>query len=395
MIKSAKVAYLLSTCHKFASSLFTKVIQTHEKTHTACAKYYFDIKVKLDFSGYTDPALKQKVFEIKSIYNNFINTSNLSDYEHNLLEGLNTLTDQEKGQINKNYSELLKYDSPDSQQFEHHCKRHLYSLINLIRMYDNKYHYLFIPFTLDYSQDIGLVHQCGLLVNLKEGIFLFYEPYGMYIKYEHDYAYPIKKYLEIYKECLPSKFFDNTLENLKFNTYHEHFLQKREGIQGIILAANNARALDFKQQQLNIFTDEFKQTFSDLYKDIMEDIEEDTNPVNKTDSTIDVLAILDNFENYNPKEEKRQDFEKAWIKSLELYERYNSKTCVSITLIEMNALFSDIDLVEFYARYKTAEPNKVLMEDLATLLSSLKFNMSEKINETKPARALCYNITNL
>ncbi len=394
--KSAKLAYLLSVCHKYSNKIFTRLIKKHEKSFTVCAKYYFDIEIEMDFESQTNKQSNgQSNFRIKNIYCNFLNRSVSDNRVHRLLEEINTFLPEERAIICSNYMKLISagVDTDKISKPVQNFDWHLYPLASLINMYSDKYHYLFVPCTLDYSQDVGLVHQCAIIVDLQAGEFLFYEPYGTYIKYDHNYAHPMRKYFEIYADCLPMRFrTDNQNSRIKFRTFHKrHSIS--EGIQQIILTTNNA-ATDFEQSRDDLFSDEFKHEFNDLYERIKSRINSDTNPVNQTDKTIAVLTIMEQFEKYTPDEEKKERYGKFWQKALELYYHYNSKTCVSISLVELDRFFSGADLTQFYEKYRSADvkPNVHLMNDLNTLLTELdtdSTNADERVKMTQ----LCINLS--
>jgi hypothetical protein len=372
----SKYAYNLSTRHSFADEAFTRLIKRHEKNNIVCSKYFYNIWITLNLST----GAENTDFDFVEMHSEFLNSGfktmgyeNMG-YKKSILEHINKLTECEKTTISKNYSSLIGTTSDAYDSF---------LLLNLIRLYEQKYRYLFVTFTLDYSQDIGLVHQCALLIDLKEGIFIFYEPYGTYIKYEQNYAAPIHKYLNIYAAALPKKYLEfgtdvkseatgKSEATVKFTTFHKHFIPDfSEGIQNIILQKNNSLS--------DIFADELKQLLSDtekicseLYSGITRDISIDKNPVKKTDKTVDILTVLDNFEmyKYNP---LLRDLS---TRAFKLYYLYNSKTCVSITLIEMDALFKGENLNDLYKIYKNASiPNVVLMKKITLLIEEL-FNIT-------------------
>lgn len=407
-LKEAKLAYLLSTCHKFADKIFTKLIKKHEASRVACTKYYYNLKFTLDIPQKSDAPdsnsdsnsdNNSRNFELKRVEGDFLYSSwidelkNYDVYKSSILDDLNTLSAEEKNQIKTNYLALLKRDAAQisAENEDVDDQMDLYTIINLIKMYENKYNYLFIPCILDYSQDVGLVHQCALIVDLKNGLFLFLDPYGSYIKYEHDYAHPIKTFLNIYKDCLSARFITNGADRIRFNTFHEHLFSKREGIQSIILNSNNASST-FAAKKDSLL-ESLKESIPDLFQKINRAIEDDKNPVNKTDNTIHVLTILDNFEKYSASEEERVNFDKLWESALELYYLYNSKTCVSITLVEMNAFFSNVDLVEFYNRYRVETPNKVLLGDIYKLVEELDTEAVAHIEYNVRASAICKKIS--
>lgn len=393
--KNAKIAYMLCVCHDFASKIFTKMIKKHEKTFTACTKYYFDLEIEMNFETPDNgQPQNQSNFKIKNVCCNFLNRSSSDKHVHKILEEINFFSPKERKTICDNYTALISTTSGQPPKLEKNYDRHLYPLANLINMYADKYRYLFVPCTLDYSQDVGLVHQCAIIVDLQDGEFIFYEPYGTYIKYNHNYAHPMRQYFEIYANCLPARFKTNYQgAAVKSRTFHERHSIYDGGIQQIILNFNNAAAADFEKSRAALFSDEFQREFADLYRQIKNQISLDTNPVNQTDNTIDVLTIMEQFEKYTPAEEKKEEYEKFWQKALGLYHDYNSKTCVSISLVELNLFFSGADLSKFYERYQTIgiKPNTVLMEELGALLTEID-PPSAQINEFTKVKHLCSNL---
>lgn len=372
--RSAKLAYLLSTCHRFSNKAFIKLIQQYETSRVACSKYFYSIWITLD--------IHNKEFKLKNTYSVFLNSSKyLNDYEHRILEQLNTLTDAEKNNIKNNYAAGLGVSS--SPEINAHCNKHLYTIINLINIYKNTYKYLFIPFTLDYSQDVGLVHQCALIIDLQKGEFIFYEPYLTFIKYECNYAEPIKHFLQIYKNSLPAHFIENN--DIKYFTFDKYFNLKN-GIQSIILEKNN-NAGDF-EKDVNILLDKTKEAFPELYADILEDINTDNNPVNTTDKTIKILNILSCFNEYDA---DTPEFNILFSEALSIYYLYNSKTCVTITFLELDVLFSssnpENDLQNFHKEFDVNKPNEVLMKKLLEKIRRL-FNI-DIIDEKNKSNHLC------
>jgi len=386
MEKSAKQAHLLSTCLKFANKTFKLLIQKHETKNVVCSKYFFDIWVTLDIPNKKE---ESKEFNLMSVCNYFLSNKTLSTYEYNILEELNCLTDNEKDKIKMKYAELLRHENPYTPQFEDHCKKHLYTIVNLIHFYKDKYKYLFITFTLDYSQDVGLVHQCALLIDLKEYKFIFYEPYGTYIKYDHDYSEPIKKYLDIYDEYLFGLFG----KHFTYTTFHQEFVsdfQNIGGIQNIILTSNNSKEEEVNTR-IDKLLDEIKRTIPSLHDLIISDISSETNPVNTTDKTMKVIYILEQFELYHSGIDDQKEFERMWMEALEIYAIYNSKTCVSITLVEMDALFSNADFKTIYNSYiNSPYPSKILMKNITDLLDELYKNKLV-INTMDKDKNICRN----
>lgn len=407
--RSAKIAYLLSTCHRFSKEIFVKLIKKYENNDIACTKYYYSIKIILDKPN-ENSIIKNtptKSFMLKNVDINFLNDSYVSDIECKILEQLNVLSDDEKKTIKTNYAVLLNMPDLHIPDFDYICNKTIYTLINLIIKYHNKYKFLFIPMILDYSQDIGLVHQCGLLIDLRNGLFLFYEPYLVFNKYSLDYAYPIKQYLEIYTDVLPKHFLYQG--GIKFYTFKEYF-SLSNGIQSIMLDKNNANQKF--NQKFDQYMIDIKQYMPDLYDMIEVDIKTDDNPVNQTDKTIKILNTLECFNQFNPGETMIEKYEQYFSQMLELYYLYNSKTCVSISIIEMNKLFQyyeefvnasvNIDeklflsnkLQEYHKQYDISEfPNKILMNDIYHFIQEVCPDIVKKIDDNINSNIICRNIT--
>ena len=148
-------------------------------------------------------------------------------------------------------------------------------------------------------------HQCAL-VKIGDDL-LFYEPYGTYTKFGKDYF-----------ECL--KDIGSLWQNVK--KYHE-FLKIEKGIQTIILEKNNEHAIE---------------------KGLKFSIEGDP------DLTTRLVYVG----------ESKQD--------LDLYNRYSSKICVSITLVELSWFFKDKKLNNLYDFITKAEyPTTIIVDQLNLL----------------------------
>jgi hypothetical protein len=416
-INQAKIAYMLSICNKFSTKFFTKIIKQYEKSKTVAMKYYYELWFNLDIpqtitENNEEIISKSPYFELKSIHNKFLNSDDLC---YDTLELLNTLTEDDKHKIKKNYMTLLD-NNLHSVISENHCRKHLFSPINLINIYSKAgYKYLFISLILDYNQDVGLVHQCGLIINLQknQGEFLFYEPYGTYIKYEKEYSKPIQDFFQIYYDYLPAEIFHNPSGKIRFNTFHKKYGnenynkgQENEGIQNIILKKNNKG--NFDNEFLSALN-ELNKKFADLREQIEYTINNDNNPVNKIDKSVSILDTLSDFNNYDNyykddswDNEKIKDFQNIWNKMIMLYYKYNSKTCVSITAVEMNNFFNSVlnnknleeSFINYIKKYKEAElPNVILMNDLYDLINKVYCNkFLDKVNKTNNTSNICDNI---
>ena len=318
----AKLAYLLSSCHLLPSLLFKNLINKFAKTQIVATRHYFNVFIKFkkheneksylidsieyDFIGQYDDLIK-KIF-IKFVSDNlkpipYINISNLvsSNYKNSLL-----------------------------------C---LLNIKALIKYFSNNYNYLFIPIIINYGTASYINHQTALIINLKEKIFLFYEPYGKYSKFGLSYINIMR-------------IFCNNIDNTyNYDTYHNYF-NLTNGIQNIILIKNNnlADISNFENKFLNILS-----KFNEL---TMNNNSYNANNYNKytfksknnyDDKTLQCIFLLDSIDHYIIKIKQnvnKQEFYKLYEDILQLYHGYNSKTCVSITLVELKYFFENIKSIE-------------------------------------------------
>lgn len=376
---SAKYAYLLSTCNIFSNKAFIKLFNYFEKDKILASKYYYELWFTLDINKNlsTLKDSEDSYFYNKSVFNKFLGNLPNKELNYIILEHLNTIAWQDKYIINNNYLNLVGKSEKYYPQFENHCKKHLYTLINLINIYrQNNYKFLFLSLILDYSQDIGLVHQCGLIIDLINGEFIFYEPYGTYIKYDHDYSRPIGEFLQIYYEILPANFKTES-GKIKYYTFHEKFGLK-DGIQNIILISNNNNSDKF-DKIYNETIEKIKGDIPVLYERI-NNIKK-SNPVYQTDKTMVTLEILSIFNKIEVliEDEKKNNFIKYWETMLELYHDYNSKTCVSITLVELYHFFSSTKMIDNYIKHNNL--NKESKENNTFNKNSKRDILKSKVTE--------------
>jgi hypothetical protein len=382
-LDSAKISYLLCTCDKFSKKFFTKLFRKFEKEKIMCSKHYFNIWLVL-----LKPKNGGSSFILKNSYTNFLSKGEyLSDYDYNTLEQMNNLSDDAKKNIDEQCEKLF-------QSYTKNKKNHPYTIINLI----NKYHhsgrkYLSIPITLDYSQDIGFVHQSVILIDLIEGLFIFYEPYGKYVSQNYDYSNTVQQFFNIYKNVLPEHFIKDgeTARSVKYVTYHEYFGLNR-GIQNILLEKNNSKEDEFNEKYHALLS-LIKRDFINLHEVIIKNYNSQ-NFINMTDKTVKVLDALDYVNDYEVYWKDDPTYQEYWKQMLELYALYNSKTCVSITLIEMNKLFTfcndyknDLNkssenamqikeflsqkIKEYYDTFSSEIPNTIIINDMYSLYEEL------------------------
>jgi hypothetical protein len=249
------------------------------------------------------------------------------------------------------------------------------------------FRYGFISTIVDYGVDTGFVHQCGILIDLRNFGIYFYEPYGTYIKYGMDYASPILEFLD----CL-------NLSGYKSNTFHLEFMspkfyssyfysktvitpdQKKEseeksrikvateGIQDIILKYNNRRKDEFNNHMEAFLAD--ADNFPLVKAKIINKLET-PNKIRADDYTVTVVDLLSSVVNSHVPEDQRAQFKDLTERAYTLYGKYNSKSCVSITLVEMNAFLLN-NLAKLYSDIKSGDPNEVLLRYLVDLISELK-----------------------
>jgi hypothetical protein len=189
--------------------------------------------------------------------------------------------------------------------------------------------------TIDYGIDTNLVHQCAIIIDRKAGLFIAYEPYGTYAKYGMDYASALADMASIYK-----------VYGLKFVTFHQH-LQRPIGLQQIILDANNARAAVFEQRvQALVGAAAANAPLQRAITNILVA----KRPIYTTDKTARILDIMEVVAKAlsasvpNGGTEATSPPTALYQMALALYAEFNSKTCVSITIIELDAYLAKTPL---------------------------------------------------
>jgi hypothetical protein len=346
-----RIVKVLTVSGKLRDIMFRKLIKKYEKNKIVCTKYFYDIYLTLTKNN---------------------NIYNLSDYDIDFLENSN-LNENEKLKILYYFNKTANIYSKDILKD---------SFLSIIRLYNNtKYKYLFLPFTLDYSIDKGLVHQCSMIIDLHNHYFLFYEPYGLYNKYGGNYAYAVLEFLNLYK--FPNEFYTNG--KLNYNTWHNYF-NLETGIQNILLTTHNNMKDEFEKDKLK-FLEKVKTQNLNIYKKIIKKLDYEKNePIHKSDFTYDSCTILDIFlyNNY-------LDIEKD---ALNLYLKYNSKTCVTITITEFDYFFkklANLDKIEQSEKLKQYYNNFKTDKNIF-LFNRLDEFISENLDKNKLIDNSLYNI---
>jgi hypothetical protein len=281
--------------------MFMALIKKYEKKCIVSTKYFYEIY--LHFKKEND------IFKLKNSNFYFLQNNDIADsIKNKIIENLNK-------SVNISNSENNWHNS---------------FLALVLLYYKSKYKYLFLPIIVDYSIDNGLYHQCALLVNFTDNIFLFYEPYGEYIKYEASYIPAVIEFLSEYN--FPDVFYEN--DKLRFDSWH-HYFGLNTGIQTILLNTNNSKKEEFNKEKQEFINTLDLETANKIKHKL--EINKD-KPINKYDYTMDTMYIISYFNNLDWSNIEDEN------NALELYYKYNSKTCVTITITELDFYFS---IVEF------------------------------------------------
>ena len=358
---NAKLAYLLSTCHKVSDAFFSAVIKQHEPQKIVATRHdfmlYIDLYEKEDsdlfhvrdvhfkFAGSGDPILA----EVLQAHNNEILSQEIMASLYKNIKNLG---------INISAYKMVS----------------MYSVASLIKLYRAEgFKYVLIPVVINYGRDSNLCHQSALLVDLSS-VIMYYEPYGMY-----------KKFDKSYKKCVCDLF--SSLGNVGLFesdtsciTYHEK-LNLDKGIQQIILEKNNNRAAEFNKEY-DTLVSEFNKEFPNNF----------TIKGEKQDKTFKILELLFCIDTYDFDYDKKVKYEKFLTEALKIYCCYNSKTCVTITLVEMNEFFKG-DIKNLYKAFNVEKPNILLMDKLNSLFLDVATEALEKtVKKISRSHEICYNV---
>lgn len=379
MYLNAKLAFLLCTCHKFNDAFMTAMTKMYENSKTVATRHYFTFYITL-----REPTNKDK-FAVKDSHFKFADSDDIILSEALQLHNNDMLS----WEMVKIYENLQKQGiSLDIYKIVS-----VYTIAALIKYYkDAGFKYIFIPVVINYGRSDTLLHQAALIIDFT-GKFLFYEPYGKYTKFGKSYAEAVCEFFHIFDDC---ELF-NTSNPIQCMTYHQFLgldTHLNGGIQHILLERNNARSA--------IFDKEYNQTLSEL-KDAFPNYEIEpqytTSEQDTQDHTFKILDLLFNIDemaidkkaaNTPSDVEKKKTYERLLHKVLEHYCCYNSKTCVTITLVEMNEFFKYVEynndkndistkIKNLYDEFKIPIPNPILMKKLNSMLTV--FQNSDEIRE--------------
>lgn len=363
MLSNVKLVFLLYICHKLNDILLITMLKQYTKKRIVAARYYFNLIIKF----YEQPNINK--FKINDISCKIFNSSKnvllkaLQNSNLNILSKFDILT------INNNLVSLNI--SLNSKQLIA-----IYSIATIIKLYKKKkFKYVFIPITVDYGRDSSSLHQTGLIIDLLNNRIIFYEPYGKYKKYGLSYKNTLKPVLSCFRGVCD-------MENIQYITYHDLLnIKSPYGIQNIIMSKNNLNNSEFINKY-NSIKKEININFPNIKIPNINDL--DDKNINIVELMYTLVFTSANIDRY-----KKKDYYDLINKSLELYYYYNSKTCVSITIIEMNLFFklsetlnlNDIErkIKEKYLEFNTVYPNTIIMADIYKILELSK-NKKKIIN---------------
>ena len=352
---NAKLAYLLSTCHKFSDSFFSAMIKRHKNVATMHNFVLFVDLYEPDSSN---------EFMVKNVYFKFAGNNDSVIAEALQLNNNKILSPNEMNHIYNNLVNLNLKLSPKNLVA-------VYTIASLIKLYEGRgFNYIFVPVVINYGRNANLMHQTALILNY-EGYDLYYEPYGKY-----------EKFYKSYKKCMCELF--TIFNNVKCITYHDN-IPVETGIQNIIMEKNNVQVYAFNIKFNNLIN-KLKIKFPDKNFEFPEDMQD------KTYKIVDVLYKLDRMNTNGELHSTNQEYEELLNQTLQLYCMYNSKTCVSITLVELDRFFFGNPIP--YREFNVLEPNYVLMGKLYLLFNKLKksdktlYSFNNIINSTDICKSL-------
>jgi hypothetical protein len=338
-----RMGYEFSLCSAGSEILLKKIIQKFEKSHSAAARFGYELFVHMKESD-------DKKFKIKDVEFQFLRQKN-NNVMKEILEPEESggVTQKECEQITAGILEHLPGVSPTAGLA-------LLSLADLFKYFlvnpKSKYKSVIVSTILSYGRDGNMLHQCGIMA-LKEphNMFLFYEPYGLYSKYKSSYKECHKNLFSVLQKM-------DGFKHYKYSSYHDYF-GLTKGIQGFMLDYGQGNFADFNTRYNAIKVK--MGASSEKWK-----YEGDTS-----DKTFPVCTLMDKA-SYKPTHVRE---------AAQLYYEYSAKTCVSIfsvecarlmVYIEQNNTLSYIksELASWYATF-TGNPTSMLLDELDALLKVL------------------------
>jgi hypothetical protein len=387
MLQNAKFAYLLSSCHELTDEVMKLMIDQHVDSKTVSTRHYFNLFINLKEPESTGQ------FAIKDLYCKFANSDDAIilealQYHNNTLISQNEMSTIHKNLVNSDI--ILTYYQLVS----------IFSIATLIKMYNGISKYLFIPIIIDYGRNKKLVHQTALIIDMSQNQlkFIYYEPYGLY-----------EKYGKSYEKCIGQLFncFNNFNGNsITYITYHDMFDMSDMGIQKIILDTNNSNVDVFNIEMtslIELFNIDFLNVLNINIQPSIDYLSD------KTQCIIDILHTIDTFDINKLSNDQKNKYFKHLNTALKLYYRFNSKNCVSITVIELDTFFkvsaecdNDFNLIktkmiEYNLSHRISCPNTMIMTNIYKIvdLFTLSVNIKEILKSDQQLRYQCKKILHI
>jgi len=357
-LQNSKIAFLLSSCIRFSHKFYKHTIKKYEKDKIVATLHNFDLCVKFNKfkeGDTSDFSVKNTDFyfydiksnETKNIFSEWLQVFNNKHLSNSEIKDIwNKLS-------NKNIILTAYQFIP------------ILTIAALIKMYKNTYKYLFIPVIIDYGVDgSNIFHQTALIIDFS-GKILYYEPYGRYIKFDKSYSKAMIDLFSIYESFVGDKTTTDTYHNYIYSPKLNEY-----GIQYYILNTNNEEFEAF-EKKYNILVDKIsdialKYKITDTFiNNLLLDIKNNliTDLKNNNDQTlisVYILASLSNFNIDSPVSNNPEfltHFKEIYNDALCLYYKYNSQTCVTITIYEMDLFFNIA--MEYYSN----TDNKIYKEE--------------------------------
>lgn len=389
MSSNAKLAYLLSICFKLTNGVTTVMTKQYEKSRTLATRHYFTFNI-----NFYEP-VNSSNFEVKNVYCLFSESK-----DDILMEALQYYNNEIlcSNEIELIYNNLINQNI----QLTAHQIVAIYSIATLIKLYRYRnFKYIFIPVVINYGRDSHLLHQTSLIIDISQDQckIIYYEPYGKYSKYGKSYKDAVGKLFQCFKGFIC---FSN---EVKYTTYHD-MLGITDGIQQILLNKNNIREEEFKKQY-SVVVDKLFKEFPNNNFTINSNKPGSNDDEDKTVKILDILFNTDYFDIDNLNDEKKKIYYEILDIILTQYCCFNSKTCVSITIVEMNKFFKysqssnhNLSIIktkisEMYQSYiNNSTPNIVLMTEIYSLIDLFKYSnrIKELLNEKKQPNIICKNL---
>jgi hypothetical protein len=391
MIPNAKFAYLLSSCDDVIDELMKLMVSQYVDSKTVSTRHYFTLFINFKESN----SIKQ--FDIKDLYCKF--ASSCDNILLDVLQSHNNTILSQIDMININKNLVNSNIILSTYQLVS-----LFSIATLIKLYKGISKYLFIPIILNYGINKYLLHQTALIIDIsqKHLKFIYYEPYGLY-----------EKYGKSYKSCMGQLFkcFDGFIgDSISYQTYHDMFDIAGIGIQKLILDSNNANIGEFNTE-MNSLIDSVNINFPNTIQ-----FDQRSYMINNeelSDKTVYILNILEKIDSLDISKItniQKKNYFKCLNKALKLFYYFSSKTCVSITIVEMDNFFKvsseynhDFDLIKsniikYNLSYKSLRyPNSVIMDNIYKMINLFKNSdkLKEIINTDQPLSEFCKKITHV